>query len=312
MSAPAVVEVQSLTKRYGERRAVDRVSFSVAAGEIFGLLGPNGAGKTTTLAMLATLVPPSAGEAWVDGRSVVRERAEVRRRIGLVPQETCLYPALSAEENLLFMGRTYGLGGRRLKERVDSALDLVGLAARRGATVTTFSGGMKRRLNLACGLVHDPRVLLLDEPTVGVDPQSRERIFEGVEALGARGIAIVYTTHYMEEAERLCHRVAILDEGRVIAEGTSAELSRLMGGGQVVLFSLAAPPSAALAAELARRGAAAVRPAAFRLVTESAERVLPDLLQCLSAAHGKLAELAVHRPNLGEVFFHLTGKELRD
>jgi len=311
MSVPALLQVSNLCKRYDERRAVDGVSFDVQAGEIFGLLGPNGAGKTTTLGMLATLVGPTAGEAWVEGRSVVGDRDEVRARIGLVPQQVCLYPGLTAEENLFFMGQMYGLRGDRLGQRVERMLKLAGLQGRRGEVVGTLSGGMKRRLNLACGLIHDPKVLLLDEPTVGVDPQSRERIFESVEGLARNGLAILYTTHYMEEAERLCQRVAILDEGKIVAHGTKAELGNLMGG-QVVAFSLKTAPSTVLSARLTEMNAQEVAPLRFRLVSNSADQVITDLLACLETQNSTLAELSLHRPNLGEVFLHLTGKELRD
>ncbi len=312
MSVPALLQVKDLCKRYGQRCAVDGVSFEVRAGEIFGLLGPNGAGKTTTLGILATLVRPTEGEAWVEGRSVVRDRDEVRARIGLVPQQVSLYPGLTVEENLLLMGQLYGVGGEPLKQRVERLLELAGLEARRREVVGVLSGGMKRRLNLACGLVHDPKILLLDEPTVGVDPQSRERIFESVEGLARNGLAILYSTHYMEEAERLCHRLAILDEGKIVSRGTTAELAGLMGGGQVVAFSLEMPPSVALAAHLSELGVREIAPLRYRLVSDSARRVLPDLLARLEAEGSWLGELTVHRPNLGEVFLHLTGKELRD
>jgi ABC-2 type transport system ATP-binding protein len=204
--------------------------------------------------MVATIIPPSQGEVKITGLAA----ATAKGKLGLVPQMLCLYPSLTAEEHLSFFGRMYGLERARLRTRVDDLLELTGLTPRRADRVATFSGGMQRRLNLACGLVHEPELLLLDEPTVGVDPQTRERIFTAVEELAARGMAVLYTTHYMEEAERLCHRLAIMDEGRIIAEGTVEELARLMG------------------------------------------EVTP------------IRELTVRRPNLGEVFFHLTGKALRD
>lgn len=249
-----ILEVANLSKQYGDRQAVREVSFHIGAGEVFGLLGPNGAGKTTTIGMVATIISPSQGEVKITGLAA----ATAKGKLGLVPQMLCLYPSLTAEEHLSFFGRMYGLERARLRTRVDDLLELTGLTPRRADRVATFSGGMQRRLNLACGLVHEPELLLLDEPTVGVDPQTRERIFTAVEELAARGMAVLYTTHYMEEAERLCHRLAIMDEGRIIAEGTVEELARLMG------------------------------------------EVTP------------IRELTVRRPNLGEVFFHLTGKALRD
>jgi ABC-2 type transport system ATP-binding protein len=221
-----ILEVEGLRKSYGSRRAVDGLSFAVRPGEIFGLLGPNGAGKSTTLSMLSTLFPPDEGSIVLDGVDVVRDPAAIRPRLGLVPQELALYPALSARDNLSFFGRIYGLGGRRLDERVDATLEVVGLRERADDAVKTFSGGMTRRLNIACGLVHSPKVLFLDEPTVGVDPQSRNFIFEHVQRLRADGMTILYTSHYMEEVQRLCDRVAIVDEGRLLALDSPQALIR--------------------------------------------------------------------------------------
>ena len=239
MTHTPILEVANLSKSYGDRQAVREVSFDIGAGEIFGLLGPNGAGKTTTIGMLASIIPASQGEVRITGRAA----AGARNKLGLVPQKLCLYPSLTAEEHLTFFGRMYGLARVDLRERVEYLLDLAGLGARRGDRVATYSGGMQRRLNLACGLVHEPELLLLDEPTVGVDPQTRERIFAAVEQLAARGMAIIYTTHYMEEAERLCHRLAIMDEGRFIAEGTVEELARLTGEGGSVVVAFGSAPS---------------------------------------------------------------------
>ena len=308
----ALLEASGLTKSYGGRDVVRGVSLAIHAGEIYGLLGPNGAGKTTVLGMVATLIAPDAGDARVSGRAVSTDVEAVRRVLGLVPQRIALYPALSIEENLRFFGRLYGLAGGRLDARVDAMLALSGLNARRGDVVTHASGGMQRRLNLACGLIHEPKLLLLDEPTVGIDPQSRERVFEAVLALAANGLAILYTTHYMEEAERLCHRVGILDEGRLVGEGTPAELSRLVSAGELVTLSLKDEPSPALRADLLDAGAVAAGPRSFRRATSEAAREVPELLRRVASGGGVLTELSVHRPHLGDVFFHLTGKELRD
>jgi ABC-2 type transport system ATP-binding protein len=220
---------RNLGKTFGRIAAVDGVSLKLAPGELLGLLGPNGAGKTTTVSLLAGLIPPDRGEVLVDEHRLVGDADPVKRRIGLVPQEVALYEELTARDNLRFFGGLYGFRGPVLERIIVSALELVGLADRSRDRVSTYSGGMKRRLNLAAGLLHDPDILLLDEPTVGVDPQSRHAIFENLQALKRRGKAILYTTHYMEEAERLADRIVIIDHGRVIADDTLAGLSRTHG-----------------------------------------------------------------------------------
>jgi len=216
----SVLVVRSLHRSYGAVIAVDNVSFAVESGELVGLLGPNGAGKTTTVSMVAGLVAPERGEVLIEGSRLRSDTDPAKRRIGIVPQELALYEELSAESNLRFFGALYGMSGRLLEDAIAKTLDLVGLSARSRDSVNTFSGGMKRRLNLAAGVLHDPDILLLDEPTVGVDPQSRNAIFENLETLKRRGKALVYTTHYMEEAERLADRIVVIDHGRVIADDT--------------------------------------------------------------------------------------------
>jgi ABC-2 type transport system ATP-binding protein len=231
MAPVSMITINGLTKKYGERAAVKDVSFSITEGEIFGLLGTNGAGKTTLLSILSTLLPPDEGNVNINGHDTIRETMRVKPLLGFVPQDLALYPSLSAWDNLIFFGRIYRLGGTTLKERVTELLAMVGLSDRAGDPVETFSGGMKRRLNIAAGLIHKPRILFLDEPTVGVDPQSRNFIFEHVERLHAEGMTIVYTTHYMEEAERLCDRVAVMDQGRILALDTVPGLLAMLGGG---------------------------------------------------------------------------------
>jgi ABC-2 type transport system ATP-binding protein len=221
-----MLQVEQLSKRYGDRLAVDAVSFAIAAGETVGLLGPNGAGKTTAIAMICGITRPDSGYVSLRGVRVTQDANELKRRVGLVPQDLALYDELSAWANLQLFGGLYGLGAGQLQQRADDALALVGLAARRNERVKTFSGGMKRRLNIAGALLHDPDLILLDEPTVGVDPQSRNAIFDNLEALKRRGKTLLYTTHYMEEAERLCDRVLILDHGRILANDS---VSNLMG-----------------------------------------------------------------------------------
>jgi ABC-2 type transport system ATP-binding protein len=231
-----LIEALDLRVRYGERQALDGLSFAVRAGEVVGLLGPNGAGKTTTLLVLATLRRPDSGNARVAGRPTDRDGAAVRRVLGYVPQNLAVYPTLTARENLLFFARLFGLARAEARHAVEWALALVGLDDRADDVVATFSGGMQRRLNLACGLLHRPRVVLLDEPTVGVDPQSRERIFAAVRGQAAAGAAVLYSTHYMEEAERLCDRVVLLDGGRVVASGSPAALIGEGGGNLQEVF----------------------------------------------------------------------------
>ncbi len=221
---PCMLEVEQLSKRYGDRLALDAVSFAVAAGETVGLLGPNGAGKTTAIAMISGIARPGSGEVKLGGVSVTPDAHAVKRRVGLVPQDLALYDELSAWANLQLFGGLYGLDAELLRQRADDALELVGLSGRRNESVKAFSGGMKRRLNIAGALLHNPDLILLDEPTVGIDPQSRNAIFDNLEALKRRGKTLLYTTHYMEEAERLCDRVLILDHGRILADDSVANL----------------------------------------------------------------------------------------
>ncbi len=309
-----MIEVKELVKRYGERVAVNGVSFTVGEGEIVGLLGPNGAGKTTIISMLASLLPPDEGKVTVGGYDVLRQTHKVKPLIGFVPQELALYPTLSAWDNLVFFGRIYGLRGAELKERIAAVLEMVGLRERAGDAVETFSGGMKRRLNIAAGLIHQPRVLFLDEPTVGVDPQSRNFIFEHVEELRARGMSIIYTTHYMEEAERLCDRVAILDAGNILALDTTKGLVALLGGG-VIYLGLAADAIETILPAI--RALPQVRTASFqdsliKVEINDASAALLELIELCNTQDVTILSLEVLEPNLESVFLHLTGKRLRD
>jgi ABC-2 type transport system ATP-binding protein len=307
-----VLEVRELSKRFRDREAVRPLSFQLSRGEIFGLLGPNGAGKTTTIGMIAGVLRPSGGSVRILGADAVASGRSVLRNLGLVPQTVALYPALTAAENLRFFGNLYGVSGERLEARVEHLLDVAGLSARRGEPVSDFSGGMKRRLNLVCALVHEPALLLLDEPTAGVDPQSRERIYEALAGLAGEGLALLLTTHYLEEAERLCHRLAILDEGRVAAEGTVEHLRALAGEEPTVTIVLARAPGAELAVRLAAREAIAEDSRRFHLQSAGAEKLLPEILALAAAEGNEVEELLLHRPNLGDVFLRLTGKALRD
>ena len=310
----SMIEIIGVVKKYGDRVAVNGVSFSVQEGEIFGLLGPNGAGKTTTISILATLLPPDGGQVTIGGYDLVRETSQIKPLIGFVPQELALYPTLSAWDNLAFFGRIYGLRGTALKERIAAVLDLVGLRDRARDAVHTFSGGMKRRLNIAAGLIHRPCVLFLDEPTVGVDPQSRNFIFEHIERLKAEGMTILYTTHYMEEAERLCDRVAIMDEGRILALDTPKGLIGLLGGGVIHVGVTADAIEALLPAihALPHVRAASSQDGRLKIEIIDARPALLELIELCSARDVPILSLEVLEPNLESVFLHLTGKRLRD
>lgn len=295
-----MISVSNLRKLYGGRVAVDDVSFSVERGEVYGLLGPNGAGKSTTIGAMVGLVKPDGGTIRINGGDPLLP--SVRSCIGLAPQALAIYEELSACSNLEFFGKLQGLGGSKLRSRVEWALELSGLKDRAKDTVNTFSGGMKRRLNLACGLVHDPQVVFLDEPTVGVDPQSRNYIFESVEELKTQGLTVIYTTHYMEEAERLCDRIAIMDNGRILAEGTLAELLAKHGTGSVVFAEF----EKAIPEVLRIRGEAVGNTLTIRTAEPFKE------VAAMGSAGDVLRSLRVEQPNLESVFLSLTGRSLRD
>ena len=328
---PPILHADHLVKKYGEFIAVDDVSFTIEEGEVFGLLGPNGAGKSTTIAMLSGLFPPTAGSAMVGGLDVVKELNRVKHLIGVVPQDLALYPTLTGRENVSFFGELYGLHGKALRARVDEVLGYVGMVERAGDPVKAYSGGMKRRINLAAGLVNRPAILFLDEPTVGVDPQSRNHIFESVERLNReQGMAILYTTHYMEEAERLCRRVGIIDRGKLIALDTPRRLIDRLGGGiirigtaaqdetlRTAVVELPAVAAATWATPSAGETAGEVPslPAARPVLKVEAQVGSEALVQVINLFNSRgtpLLSLEVLEPNLETVFLHLTGKSLRD
>ena len=296
-----MIRTHQLRKRFDALEAVAGVSFEIAPGETFGLLGPNGAGKTTTIGMLVGLLAPSAGEVEVAGQPDPTQ-PRVRQQLGVCPQSLSLYNELTGRENLAFFGRLYGLRGRRLRERVEWGLAFAGLADRQRDRVGTYSGGMQRRLNLACALVHEPRILLLDEPTVGVDPQSRNFLFDNIEQLKRDGCTIVYTTHYMEEAQRLCDRVAIMDHGQLLALDTVPALIATHGGGAVIELELQHPPAdiATLPGTLEGTHLRIETNDVYRQVAELGRLDLP------------FVELQVRQPDLETVFLALTGRRLRD
>ena len=312
MSEP-ILYAQNLQKSYGDIKAVDGISLQVARGEVFGLLGPNGAGKTTTISMLTGLFPPSEGTITVDGLDLAKNPNAVKAKLGLVPQEMALYMPLSARQNLMFFGRIYGLKGKGLRQRVDEVLEMIGLTDRADDAVEKYSGGMKRRVNIGAGLLHKPQVLFLDEPTVGVDPQSRNAIFESVEALNRAGMSVIYTTHYMEEAQRLCHRVAIVDEGKLIALDTPTALIRSLGGGVVML---GVPDSAPEDLEDRLVQVPAVKSVTrsdglFKIETQRLQAALMGALDITNQLDVRITSLEILEPNLESVFLNLTGKKLR-
>jgi ABC-2 type transport system ATP-binding protein len=309
-----ILRCAGLRKTFDERVAVSDVGFDVARGETYGLLGPNGAGKTTTISMICGLLARDAGEVEVAGRPIDPHAVEAKAAIGYVPQEIALYPDLSGEENLRFFGSLYGVAGADLDDRVSRVLETVALTDRKDDRAQEYSGGMQRRLNIALGLLNDPQLLVLDEPTVGVDPQSRNAILESVARSSDEGMAILYTTHYMEEAERLCDRVGIIDEGLLRAEGTRRELVGLVGEHDRLRIDAEGDLEAAAAAVRGVGGvaSAAVSGEGLDVLVRDARAVLAEVIRAVDAAGGAIVGVEVHEPNLEAVFLHLTGKALRD
>jgi ABC-2 type transport system ATP-binding protein len=317
----AVVEaivVDKLRKQFDPPKgpvAVDEVSFHIDEGEIFSLLGPNGAGKTTTISILSCLLRPDSGEARVGGFSVTRESEEVKRLIGVVPQDIALYEDLSGRENLMFWGRMYGMGGSELDRRVDEVLELIGLVDRQKDRLEKYSGGMKRRVNIGAALLHEPRFLYLDEPTVGIDPQSRRSILDGVKDLNAAGVTVLYTTHYMEEAQELSDRIGIMDQGVMIAVGTQADLVRTVGEQTRIDLAVDREASALAGRWRDLPGVTSVsEPEDGRvgLLVDDANTLMPRLFETARAADARITEISLAEPNLEMVFLHLTGRALRD
>jgi ABC-2 type transport system ATP-binding protein len=311
--------VEDLVKQYGDITAADGIGFRAEAGQVFGLLGPNGAGKSTTINCISGLLTPTSGSISVDGHDTRSQARAARLALGIVPQELALYDDLPAIDNLRFWGRAYGLTGSALESRVTEVLATIGLGDRSGDLPKTFSGGMKRRLNFGCGVVHRPRLLLLDEPTVGVDPQSRKRLFELVEAERENGACVLYTTHYMEEAERLCDSLAIIDHGKLIAQGTLDELRAQLGARDVLQLSGSFPVegvsramSALAGGEIPDLEVLSLEPEQLSLTLTGGSRHLPAIFEAAAGAGGQITETSLRSPNLETLFLLLTGKELRE
>jgi ABC-2 type transport system ATP-binding protein len=309
----AAVAVANLRKKFGDLEALKGISFEVKAGEIYGLLGPNGAGKSTAINILCGLIAPDAGTATLNGLDVVRQPLEARRTLGVVPQDVAVYQELSARDNLAFFGRLYGLRGAELRSRIDEILQRVSLADRDREPVGQYSGGMLRRLNIAAGVLHRPRAVLFDEPTVGLDPQTRLNILELVRSIAKDGAAVVYTTHYLDEAERLCDRIGIIDRGAILAEGTLAELRRAAGEREIVALrgSFQADAAPVALGELPDLQLIKVSESELLVSLASAERQLSALLP-IAGALGEVREVAVKQPSLENLFIKLTGRELRE
>lgn len=327
-----ILKIENLHKSFNATKAVQGVSFQVTEGEIYSLLGPNGAGKTTTLSILCTLLKPDSGTASVMGFSTVENPMQVKKLIGVVPQEIALYDDLSAQENLFFWGKMYGLKGAVLAKRVTEILEMIGLEDRSKERVGKYSGGMKRRVNVGIALLHHPKVIFMDEPTVGIDPQTRRSILDSVKDLKNQGMTVLYTTHYMEEAQEISDHIGIMDHGKMIAEGTHQELVKIVGGVDRIHLGVDSEPDAVVARWKTLPGVREVlhddiqksdpsqadathntkAPASITILAEDSNQVLPLLFETGAALGVKINSVEVHEPNLETVFLHLTGRALRD
>ncbi|WP_271784515.1 ABC transporter ATP-binding protein [Aquimarina algiphila] len=306
-----MIQVQNLSKSFQNVQAVNDISFTIKKGEIFGFLGPNGAGKSTTLNMMSTILKSDTGTIHIDGKNSIENSKECKHLIGVVPQEISLYEDLSAYDNLLFWGDLYGIPSKILKERIHTTLELIGLLDRKKDLIKTYSGGMKRRINIAAALLHNPKVLFMDEPTVGIDPQSRNHIFEVIETLNKQGITIVYTTHYMEEVERLCDRIAIIDSGKIIAQGTQSQLKELVQTKESIQFEFDFL-SEANVNQLRKLLSYTMTQNKNKLLVESTVKELSNVITACNELQLSIKDIQLNKVNLEAIFLNLTGKQLRD
>jgi len=313
---PSILEVHDLVKKYGDFTAVKGISFDIKEGEIFSLLGPNGAGKTTTISVLSTLYAPTSGDAIVGGHSVSKEPMAVRQLIGVVPQDLALYDDLTARENLSFWGQMYSLSGKALKTRIGEVLEQIGLTDKANQRVKTYSGGMKRRVNIGIGLLHKPRLLFMDEPTVGIDPQSRRAILNSVKDLNKQGMTVLYTTHYMEEAQEISDRVGIIDHGDLIALGTQVELTHQVGENDTLILHIGEGEGAEALAEAVKTLPSVLKADVgdhtVIVIAPEAEDILAPVVTKANEIGVKIRSVDIQEPNLEAVFLHLTGRALRD
>ncbi len=313
-----MLEVRNLEKSFGGFQAVKGISFSIERGESFGLLGPNGAGKSTTIHMISGLFPPTTGEIMVADKNMIQKPKQAQRYIGVVPQEIALYQTMSARDNLLFWGRMYGLEGSKLHKRVDEVIEIVGLSDRAKDRIETFSGGMKRRINIGAAILHNPDLLIMDEPTVGIDPQSRNHILETVKQLNQQGMTIIYTSHYMEEVEYLCTRIGIIDHGKLIASGTVPELRENIGNRSRIILSLSAPVQDRENLQQSLREQIGsiedLRISENEIIVYHIEPqvILSGLVQAVTQSNALISAVDIVEPNLESVFLHLTGRSLRE
>lgn len=309
-----LLDIKGISKSFKELKAVDDLSFTIDEGEIFGLLGPNGAGKSTTISMIASLLPPDDGDIIYKNESIMTKPNKLQKELGLVPQDIALYPTLSGYDNLKFWGHVYGIRGKELKNRIEEITELIGLSDRIKDRVDKYSGGMKRRLNIGAALIHKPSLLIMDEPTVGIDPQSRNHILNTVKMLNKEGMTIIYTSHYMEEVEELCDRICILDKGKVLASGTKLELIKLINGRERidVQFELLNSKFMEEIKKLFYIGEITVLDNRVSIISENAENLLGDLIQIIKNSNTRILSIDVQKPSLETVFLHLTGRALRD
>lgn len=309
-----MLETVKLTKRFKDKKVVDEVNFFLDDGESVGLLGPNGAGKSTTIGMISSLLRPTSGDVKLNGQSTIKDASEIRKVLGVVPQEIALYEELSAYENLKFFGSAYRVSKDILETRIQEVLDMVGLMERQKELIKTFSGGMKRRINIAAALLHKPKILILDEPTVGIDPQSRNHILETVRELNRTGTTVLYTSHYMEEVEQLCNRVYIMDHGKVIASGTKEELLSILSSEDTIRIVLSKKNEGFLTKLKAFSSVLQVEEMndGIKILVKKGSNLLSELVHSAEQEGIQIINFQMEIPSLEDVFLHLTGKTLRD